>query len=181
MVVKSDEHLEGANQPIIRSDNGQLWRDINKKFGVVDTPRTKIIYGKLTERANGVLGPIATTRADGFAVEAESDFGVIALSSLTDAPVDCSDNLLLSTIGRASNTGFATDGDRVLDPGCSPIRAEVIEAKLTVSTRIPDLQVWAVNAEGNVVGEVPAVWENGSLTFTVGQSYPACYYLIVND
>lgn len=181
LVVQEADHLEGANKPVIRSDNGQLWRDISKKFGAVDTKRTKILYGKLTERRNGVLGPVETTRVDGFVVEAVSDYGVIALSSLTDAPIEGSDNLLLSTIGRATNTGFAADGDRVMDAGSAPIRAEVIEAKLTIGTRVPDLQVWAINAEGNVVGEVPSCWEDGQLTFTVGQTHPSCYYLICND
>ena len=181
LVVQEQEHLEGAGKPVIRSDNGQLWRDISKKFGVVDTPRTKIVYGKLTERVNGVLTPIATTRADGFTVEAESDFGVIALSSLTDVPVERSDNLLLSTIGRASNTGFTADGDRVLDIGTAPICAEVMEAKLSIRTDVPDLQVFAINAEGNVAGEVPSVTQDGWLTFTVGKTHPSCYYLIVNN
>jgi hypothetical protein len=181
LVVQESEHLEGANKPIIRSDNGQLWRDVAKKFGVVDTPRTKIVYGKLTERINSVLGPIKTTRADGFVVEAETDFGVLALSSLTDAPIAQSDNLLLSTIGRVANTGFTADGDQVVDGGHAPIRAQIIEAKLTITTQTPDLQVWAINAEGNVVGEVPATYSDGKLTFTVGKINPACYYLICND
>ena len=130
---------------------------------------------------NSVLGPIATTKADGFAVSAESDYGVLALSSLTDEPIEKTDNMLLSTIGRATNTGFAADGDRVLEAGNAPIRAEIIEAKLTIRTEREDLQVWAVNAEGNVTGQVPAVWENGELTFTVGKTHPSCYYLICND
>lgn len=181
LVVQETEHLEGAGKPIIRSDNGQLWRDVSKKFGVVDTPRTKIVYGKLTQRVNSVLGPIATTRADGFVVEAESDYGVVALSSLTDQAIENSDNLLLSTIGRAANTGFTADGDRVLDLGTAPIRAEVIEAKMTIRTQISDLQVWAINAEGNVVGLVPSVWNDGELSFTVGKESLSCYYLICND
>ena len=77
--------------------------------------------------------------------------------------------------------GFAADGDRVLDAGNAPIRAEIIEAKLTITTQTPNLQVWAINAEGNVVGEVPATYADGKLTFTVGKINPACYYLICND
>ena len=181
LVVDAKEHLPDAKGNIIRSDNGQLWRDVVKKFGVVDSPRTKIVYGKLTERVNSVLGHIATTRAEGMAVEGESDFGVIALSSLTDAPIQNSDNLLLTTIGRAANTGFITDGDRVLDCGHEPICSEVIRARISIRTDVPGLKVWGINAEGNVVGEVPSAMEDGCLVFTVGKIHSASYYLIYND
>lgn len=181
LVVDEKEHLADVGGNIIRSDNGQVWRDIANKFGVVDTPRTKIVYGKLTERKNGILGPIATTRADGMVVAGASDFGVIALSSLTDDPIENSNNLLLSTIGRAVNTGFTTDGDRVLDCGHGPIRSEVICAKISVRTNMTGMKVWGINAEGNIVGEVPSSMENGCLTFTIGNTHAAIYYLIFND
>ena len=180
-VVDSSARIPGGGERILRSDNGQLWRDLQKKFAVVDSPRTKIVYGKLTERINSVLGPMANTRADGFVVEAESDYGVLALSSLTDAPIEDSDNMLLSTIGRACNTGFTTDGDRVLDLGHGPICSEVIQAKLSIRTNVPNLKVWGINAEGNIVGEIPSAMENGFLTFTVGKLHAASYYLIYND
>lgn len=180
-VLHESEGLLEEVPQILRADNGQMWRDLTKKFGVVDTPRTKIVYGKLTQRSNAIISSVSTTCADGMKVEGYTDFGVVALSSLTDDPIEQSNNMLLSTIGRACNTGFTTDGDRVLDVGTGPICSEVINAKISIRTQRDDLQVWAVNAEGSFIGELPTTYEDGQLTFTLGKTYPSNYYMIFND
>ena len=114
-------------------------------------------------------------------MKAKSRLLLIALAAILATVLTQPTLAYYATIGRATNTGFAADGDRVLEAGNAPIRAEIIEAKLTIRTEREDLQVWAVNAEGNVTGQVPTVWENGELNFTVGKTHPSCYYLICND
>ena len=87
--------------------------------------------------------------------------------------------MLLSTIGRAHNTDQVFDGDRMVDIGRPPILAEVIEAEITIATEQTELEVWGINAEGFYVGKLPTKYADGKLTFTVGKTLPACYYLIV--
>ncbi len=170
----------------IESDQGQLWRDTSRRIGAVDTARTKAVYGFI-----GKGGSAASTQKrkpvfielDGMRVDSRTDFGVVALSSLTDAPIEESDNMLLSAIGRARNTGAQFDGDKMLDVGHPPILAEVIEAQVQIRTKLgKSLKVWGVNAEGFYSGNLPTTYEDGVLSFYIGdQANPACYYLIVKE
>ena len=177
--------LSRDNPNKIVSDNGQLWRDLGTQIGAVDTERTKIVYGRIgpaghnsTKRRKYVI-----TELNGMTVEGDTDFGVIALSSLTDDPIEKSDNMLLSAIGRARNTGSQFDGGKMLEIGQPPIMAEVVSAKISLRTEIGDrLKVWGVNAEGFYSGRLPATYEDGILSFEIGDAEdPACYYLIVKE
>jgi hypothetical protein len=116
-------------------------------------------------------------------VDSYTDFGVIALSSLTDEPIEKSTNMLLSAIGRARNTGAQFDGDKMIDVGHAPIMAEVIHANVKLKTEHGEkLRVWGVNAEGFYSGMLPTTYEDGWLKFHIGDvQNPACYYLIVKE
>ena len=111
-------------------------------------------------------------------VDARTDFAVVAVSSLTDAPIAASDNLLLSAIGRARNTGERRMDGQLIDIGNCPILAEVIEAEVSIRTAHPDAKVWSISAEGFYVGKLPATYADGVLTFRIGAEYPSVYYLI---
>ena len=137
---------------------------------MIDAPRTKAIYG--------FLGKNGEIRADGLSVQAKTDYAVIALSSLTDEDISSSDNLLLTTVGRAQNTGMQYEDDQMYDPGHAPVLIEVIEADVAIRTRRTDLICWAVNAEGYFVGKVPSQYEAGWLKLSLGQTMPSMYYLI---
>lgn len=180
-VISAADHIEWADPNVVKSDNGQMWRNISGKFGGIDTPRTKIIYGKLAAGRNANMAPIAGTEVDGMKVESFTDFGVVALSSLTNDPIEKSENMLLTTIGRARNTDQVYDGDKMIEYGKAPILSEVIHANITIRTDRDDLQVWGINAEGFYVGKRPATFKDGYMTFTVGDHWPASYYLIVAE
>ena len=185
-LVQEEDNIPHATPGKIVSDNGQMWRDLGRQIGVIDTERTKVFYGFL-----GKGGAAASTKlrlpvdihANGMSIDSYTDFGVIALSSLTNDPIEKSDNMLLSAIGRARNTGAQFDGDKMLDVGHAPILAEVINAEIRLKTEIGDkLRVWGVNAEGFYAGRVPTTYENGILSFEIGDELnPACYYLIVKE
>ncbi len=168
------------------SDNGQLWRDLKLEIGAVDTPRTKAVYGQLGKgrnKASNTRPDIRGIDLDGLTISCNTDFAVIALSSLTDDPLEKSTNILLSAIGRARNTGAQFDGNKMLELGQPPILAEVVESDVDLRTGIGDrLEGWGVNAEGYYAGILPTTYENGVLSFHIGdQNNPACYYLIVAE
>ena len=102
---------------------------------------------------------------------------------ITDDGLDTSDNILLSAIGRARNTGAQFDGEKMMELGTAPIMAEVLEADIRLKTVHGDkLKVWGVNAEGFYAGKLPTTYENGELCFHIGDvQNPACYYLIVKE
>jgi len=168
------------------SDNGQMWRDLNRQIGAIDTERTKVVYGMI-----GKGGSTASTKIrravdinlTGMTVDSYTDFGVIAVSSLTNDPIEKSENILMSAIGRARNTGAQFDGDKMIDVGHAPIMAEVINANIRLKTEHgTKMRVWGVNAEGFYAGRVPTTYEDGYLCFEIGDEMnPACYYLIVKE
>jgi hypothetical protein len=178
-VRSAADTIAWENPNIVRSDNGQMWRNLEKKVGGIDTPRTKVIYGKFVEGRD--CSPIKCTEVDGMKVVGKTDFAVIALSSLTDDPIEKSSNMLLSTIGRARNSGAAFDGDKMIEYGHAPIMSEVIQAEISIRTQRTDLEVWGINSEGFYVGCLPTTYEDGCLKFKVGEKWPACYYLIVSE
>ena len=169
--VVSEKHpIVDLDSGEIRSDNGQLYRSWAKRFGCIDTDRTKCVYGFLGEN-----GPI---ELNGLRVTCGTDFAVIALSSLTDEPLCRSRSMLLTAVGRARNTDAVFDGERMLDWGRPPITVEVIHAELSLAAEDPNLKVWAVNPEGFFTGAVPSIHENGRLNFSIGETWRGMHYLI---
>ena len=178
-LVKDTDHVSMEDPNVRVSCTGQLRRHLTKGVGVIDTERTKVVYGTLPQAADPNMA------FDGVTIKtpASSNFGVIALSSLTDDAITQSENMLLTAIGRVRNSGQMTEGDSLVDAGKAPIMAELIQS--TISIRTPhgaNMKVWGVNAEGLYVATMPTKYEDGVLTFTIGDpGKPACYYLIFKE
>jgi hypothetical protein len=115
---------------------------------------------------------------DGVKIKTETDFAVVALSSLNDNPIEHSDNILLTTVGRAKNTGAEFEGNKMINYGTAPILIEVIQTEIEIKTDINNLVVRSVNAEGFYIGKIPSSYENGVLKFSLGITAPSMYYLI---
>lgn len=186
LMVQEEDKIPHETPGKIVSDNGQMWRDLKRQIGVIDTPRSKVFYGMIGKGGSTASTKFRTPKdiyANGMSVDCYTDFGVIALSSLSDTPIESSDNMLLSAIGRARNTGAQFDGDKMIDVGHAPIMSEVIHANIRLKTDIGDkLRVWGVNSEGFYAGQVPTTYEDGILSFEIGDELnPAIYYLIVKE
>ena len=181
VILDTDNYPRPDPKKIV-SDTGELWRDLGRSIGAVDTERTKILYGflgrggsDLNHRRNLEI------KISGMEVDCYTDFGVIAVSSLNDLPIAQSDHILLSTIGRARNTGAQFDGEKLIDFGHAPIVSEVIEADIAIRTDKPTMRVWGVNSDGYYVGMLDAVYEDGWLRFHTGDKFAAQYYLIMEE
>ena len=164
--------LVPASATEIRSDTGELYRNLAKRYATIDTDRTKVAYGCLA-----AAGPIVLR---GLTIQARTDFAVIAISSLTDADLAHSDNLLLTAVGRADNTGAEYTADHTIQikVGHGPIEVEVIEADLELTTTVGDLKIWAINPAGFPIGQIPVTSAAGQAKFTIGGAFPSMYYLI---
>ena len=154
----------------VRADNGQMYRTWKHNYGWIDTEMSKCVYGSLQK--NGKL------ELEGMSVKCDTDFGVIALSSLSEDPIAKSDNLLLTTVGRAENTGAKMVGDLMVELGGNPVQVEVIKADIRIKTERKNLVVYSISPEGFIQGNVPATYEDGVLSFTVGEKWRSMYYLI---
>ena len=161
-----------------KADNGQLWRDLARRIGGVDSPRTQAVFGVIGQRkataTSGVSLELSSMR-----VQSNTDLATIALSSLTNDPIEKSDSMLLSAVGRASNRGQRMDGEKLLDIGTGPIEAEMIDAVISIKTDNTKLRVWTINSEGFYAGNPQVTHANGWMTFHIGPNYPGLYYLIM--
>ena len=164
----------------IVSDTGELTRIVNKGIGYIDTPRTKSLYGNIGSTATNPKVKPACKKHDlsGLHVTAMTDFGTITLSSLTDAPIGQSDNILLTAVGRARNHGAQFDGEKMIDPGTGPIEIEAIRADIEIETDKELLEVWGVDSDGFYSGRIDSVIEDGKLKFSIGEEFTCMYYLI---
>lgn len=162
---------EGANS--VTSSTGELYRDTENNYGYVNTPMTKCAYG--------FLGKNGKIELDGVNVKTETDFAVIAMSSLLDKPIIASDNILLTTVGRAKNTNAKFDGEKMLEYGESPVLIESIETEIEIETAYSDMVVWAISAEGYYIGNPPSEYKDGKLKISLGKESMSMYYLIVRS
>ena len=161
-----------ADAAEIRSDTGELFRSLASRYGLIDSPRTKAAYG--------FLGAAGWLQLKGLRLRCRTDFAVIALSSLTDEPLDRSDNILLTAVGRADNSGAVYNANHTLqyERGHAPILAEVIETDIELETTVTGLTVSGINTEGMICGPVAATLAEGRLRFALGGDFPSIYYLI---
>jgi hypothetical protein len=159
----------------IVSDTGELYRSWSKKIGWIDTEKTKAVYG--------FVGKVPSIELKDINFEVQTDFATIALSSLTDSPINSSDNILLTTVGRSVNTDmeFNEEHNIMLDVGRPPILVETIKAKIQIRTKIDTLKIWAVNAEGFFAGVIPSTYEDGVFEFSLGEKFASMYYLIQGE
>ena len=176
MTVAPDEQMVKPGNDEVLSDTGEVWRSWTRRIGWIDTPRTKAAYGFL-----GAAGPL---KLKGLEIEVKTDFATVALSSLTDDPIEQSDSLLLTAIGRCDNTDARYDADHRLqyDFGRPPVLIEPIDATLRLTTTRPNLKVIVISEHGEYVTRLPVEYTDGILTFNIGPQ-PAwnpstMYYLI---
>ena len=165
------------------SDTGELYRSWEKKYGVVDTPMTKAVYGRLGQ--NGKL------ELQDMTVTCDNDYAVIALSSLNNQQdITQSDSMLLTAVGEVTNTDmqweegvFPKDGFgpycEMKDFGKPPIICQVIEAQIAIRTQRRDLSIWSIGPEGTFVGNVPIKYEDGYAKFTIGSIKNASIYYLI--
>ncbi len=166
------DRLVAADATELRSDTGELYRNVAQRYGTIDTPRTKAAYG--------FLGAVGTIKLNGLTLKSHTDFAVIALSSLSAEPLQTSDNILLTAVGRSDNSGATYNSNRTLqyDRGHGPILVEVIEVEVELETTVTRLVVSGINSEGMITGEVPVEYTDGKLRFSLGGDFPSIYYLI---
>jgi hypothetical protein len=175
VVVSPDKQIVNVDKGEVFSDTKELYRNVNKKIGWINSPNTKAVYGFV-----GKEGNIALTDLN---VNVKTDFATVAISTLTDEPIKNSSNMLMTAVGRAYNSksrfidledGYA----KQLDVGEGPIRVEIIEAIIEIRTDKKNLRVMAINPQGFLTGYIPSEYKDGVFSFEIGKEYQSMYYLI---
>ena len=171
-VVGIDDAVVDLDKGEVLSDTKEFYRNLNKKFGWIDSPKTKAVYGFVGKEGEILLNDLK--------VEVKTDFATVAISSLTDEPIKSSGNMLLTAVGRAENTDSKYNEDRTvqLDPGHGPIQVEVINATIEIKTDKKNLRVMSINPQGSITGYMPSEYKDGVFRFEIGKEFQSMYYLI---
>lgn len=172
LTIVTNENYERPTKLV--SDTGELVRDLEHSIGTVDSPNTKAAYGFVGGHE---------LQLNDVTIKTETDFAVIALSTLTDAPICTSENILLTAVGRCKNTGYTDEelpnGHRkVTNHGTGPVLIEAIEAEIRIRTPHHNMRVVSIDEDGFITGKIPSRYENGELIFEVGKEFAQMYYLI---
>lgn len=172
IVVGGDEAVVDVEKGEVLSDTKELYRNLNKKIGWIDSPNTKAIYG--------FVGKEDKIELNDLKADIKTDFATVAISSLTDEPINNSSNMLLTAVGRAENTNsvYNDDHTQVLDVGHGPIMVEVIQAVIEIKTNKQNLRVMSINPQGMITGYMPSSYKDGIFRFEIGKEFQSMYYLI---
>ena len=176
IITPADKPAVDLESGEVLSETGEVWRSWKKRIGWVDTPRTKVAYGFLGENEPVTL--------KGLKLEVKTDYAVIALSSLTDDPLDVSPSILLTAVGRCENSDavYNEDQTRLLKTGHHPVLIEAIEATIHLRTARPNLKVLLISEHGELVIKLPTRYEDGVLTFDIGPQpdwIPSTMYYLI--
>jgi len=172
-VAPLGETLLPGDATSVRSDTGQLYRSWADRYGTIDTPRAKAVYG-----FPGGRGDIALS---GVTFNVETEFATVALASLTDQPIADSSHLLLTAVGRAENSGMKYNAlrRRLIDKGAGPILVEPITGTVTLRTRQTEMTVKPILPDGTRGDALPTSYEDGVLRFRIGPEARTMYYEVI--
>jgi len=172
ITVNTNETYLNPDVMEVLSDTKELYRNLEKKFGWINTPLTKVVYG--------FVGKEGAIQLSDVTIEVKTDFATVAISSLTDDPISKSTNMLLTAVGRAENTNYVLNEahTQILDVGHGPILVEVIEATVKIKTDKKNLRVMSINPQGALTGYMPSEYKDGVFSFEIGKAFQSMYYLI---
>jgi hypothetical protein len=157
-----DQSLVLEKKGGVTADTGEAGRSWQERWGWIDTPRTKAVYG--------FLGQAGRIRLHGLELEVKTDFATIALSSLTNEPLEQSDIILLTAVGRCDNTAAVYNEAHTLQNsfGRPPVLIEAIVAKIYLKTNRENLKLLVISEHGELVTRLPVKYEDGVLSFEIG-------------
>jgi hypothetical protein len=172
IIVKSTEPVVDVSEGEVLSDTKQMYRNFREKYGWIDSPNTKAVYG--------FVGKQGKIELNGMDITVKTDFATVAVSTLTDDPIKHSGNMLLTAVGRADNSGsrYNEDHSESLEIGHGPIQVEIIEAVIEIETDQRNMRVMAINPQGFITGYIPSGYVNGIFSFEIGKDWQSMYYLI---
>jgi len=163
-ICTPEDDVRAPGQTGVHSDTSQLYRNWEKGFGTINTPRTQAAYG--------FIGEQGTVELRDLSLAIKTPFATVALSSLTDDMIRGSKHLLLTAVGRAENAGmrYNLTRTRVLDNGAGPILIEPIRGTVSIRTDVPNLQARPVAPDGTRGEPLKTAYEGGRLEFQIGES-----------
>ncbi len=156
------------------SDTGEIRRDWQDGVGTIDTARTQVAYGKL-----GETGRTCRTAECSFSIA--TPFAVVAVQSLTQAPLHESEHLLVTAVARVQNTGMAFNLARnsIVSKGGPPVIAEPVVGLIQVRTAHNTLVMHPLRADGTRGRAVPLAVREGLASIELTPDRRTIFYEVV--
>jgi hypothetical protein len=166
------KHVEGD---WVRSNTGEIRH--NAKLGLfeIDTPRTQGFVGFKSD------SPVELGNAS---IVLKSPFAVVAVTSLDDQPIASSEHWLVTALGNAVNSGMKLDpsGNRLADPGHSPVLVEPIAGSVTLKKLVGSgagLHAYALDAAGGRAKEIGLTATSDGATLELSADHRTMHYEVV--
>ena len=133
----------------------------------VDTPEVKAAVGFLSGQSVALAGVTFGMGATA------TGFAAVTLVALDGVPVETSQRLLLTAVGRARNAGWAwrEDGKMLTNWGGNPTLVEVLPLTLSLATRARSVSAYALDGAGNRVNDIPCELTEGRVSFSLSPAH----------
>lgn len=156
---------------VVHAGSGQFDWHYGDRWMRLNAERTQGAFGALRGKA---------IACDDVRIETPNEFCAIIVTALENKPIPEAARLLVVAVGRSQNMALAPDKGPVPEGGVNSVPPCLMEpVRGTVSVRTGASKVYAVDASGYRVGEVPAERAaGGMLTFRMAGKPQVLYYEI---
>ena len=172
-ISPDDEGPAGLNRDTVTSDTGELYRNWAAGYGLIDTKKTKSIFGNFKKGQKIQLkNDVEFEMGEGFAT--------VTLTSLSGEDLNDARLILITAVGRADNTDaqYNEDHTKRISLGHGPVLIEPINATVRMKSSVRNMRLWSIDTDGAYTGEVPSSMTDGIREFKIGEIYPSIYYLL---
>ncbi|MEW6234306.1 MAG: hypothetical protein AB1656_02870 [Candidatus Omnitrophota bacterium] len=153
------------------SKKQNLRRDSQRGLVIIDSQRTQALIGKLSAASENDLKDVE--------IESGEEFGVVCVSSLDGKPISRSQDLWITLVSEAQNSGFSSLRDRegftIQDPGYAPILVKDASLRLFIRISGGDWKLSAIDGGGEIAASLPFQIQNDRLSFRAG-THGVLYY-----
>ena len=161
---------------VTETSGSPLAWDTENGLYTVNTPATKAVIGRCTGKTTGLDGVEFDVKAN------PHNFAALTLNAVDGQPLDRSGRLLLTAAGNVENSDMVWNANQTsvgTHWGHAPTVCEGIAAKVTLNTQAKSAKVYALDSAGRRAGEVPAVMNDGKISFNIGAQFKTLWYEVI--
>jgi hypothetical protein len=151
-----------------------LW-NTESRLTVVDTPRTKLVVGRVKPDSAIRLGEVTLTPG-----ETRQGWACYQLSAIDDADISSAKRLLITATGDTANTDLVWRNAEKTSVGRAwgkaPVLVECPAAKIEIAGKGP-LRAWALNERGERKTEIPVQ----GTTIAIGPQYQTLWFEVTRE
>lgn len=173
-ISPDEEGAAALDRDTVTSDTGELFRNWAAGYGLIDTAKTKSVFGTFKKGQKIAL-------KDGVEIEMGEGFATVTLTSLSGEDLNDARLILVTAVGRSDNTDaqYNEDHTKRISMGHGPVLIEPVNAVVRMKSNVKQkMHLWSIDSDGAYTGELPSSITEGIREFKIGEVYPSIYYLL---